>query len=132
MLIYIICSKIAVSSHFFISALCVLDLFMPILTFIYSLTLSLPRLQKRQTPQIYTFVYLFLTIILIPFFLLPLFSMEEELPSNKKRGFCKCFSPLKRELPGKSLLLTFLPPKEHHGMFFCHILIKKQQGQASL
>lgn len=59
-------------------------------------------------------------------------SMEEELPSNKKRGFCKCFWPLKGELLRKSLLSTFLPPKEHHGMFFCHTLIKKQQGQASL
>lgn len=56
-------------------------------------------------------------------------SMEEELLSHKMRGFCKCFSSLKRELPGKSLLLIFPLPKELHGMFFCCTLIKKQQGK---
>lgn len=54
--------------------------------------------------------------------------MEEELSSHKMREFCKCFPPPKGELPGKSLLLTFPPPKELHGMF-CHTLIKKQQGK---
>lgn len=136
MLLYIIYPKIAVSSHFFISSRYVLDLFIPILPFIYSLiSLSLPHSQKTQnTRNIYIFVSLFLTISLMPPFLLPLFYDPSpwRKRNHKMRGFCKCFSPLIGELPGKSLLLTFPPPKELHGMFFCHKLSKKQQGKTSL